>query len=104
MDGIHGPVLGAVGGIEYKEDLLHLSHGDTVILYTDGVTEAKNPANELFTEKRLVDLLHAPKNESAEQFVAAVISEVEIFQGTAAICGSGYFRSGNFSRDGGPSG
>lgn len=83
MDGRHGPVVGAIGGIEYKEDLLHLSHSDTAILYTDGVTEAKNPANELFTEKRLVDLLHAPKNESAEQFVAAVISEVEIFQGTA---------------------
>lgn len=81
LDKHHGPALGVMGGIKYKEDILHLSKGDVIFLYTDGVTEAKNSSNELFTEKRLVSLLQDHEFNSVEQYVESTINVVEEFQG-----------------------
>jgi sigma-B regulation protein RsbU (phosphoserine phosphatase) len=57
IDQRHGPVAGAVEGLVYTEGSLFLSEGDTLLLYTDGVTEAINSANELYNEQRLIDIL-----------------------------------------------
>ena len=48
------PVAGALEGVEYETATLLLEPGDTLLLYTDGVSEAMNPANELFGEERLL--------------------------------------------------
>lgn len=47
-------ILGAVAETTYHEKELKLSPGDNLFLYTDGVTEAMNPINELYSEKRLL--------------------------------------------------
>ena len=47
----------AFDGYEYKEQELHLSPGDAVLLYTDGVTEAKNSERKQYREERLQKLL-----------------------------------------------
>jgi sigma-B regulation protein RsbU (phosphoserine phosphatase) len=57
IDQRHGPVAGAVEGFTYKESSLFLSEGDTLLLYTDGVTEAISSANELYGEQRLINTL-----------------------------------------------
>jgi serine phosphatase RsbU (regulator of sigma subunit) len=57
----------------------HLQPGDRVILYTDGITEARSPAGELFGLRRLVDLLvrtHAaalPAPETLRRVVHALL-------------------------------
>ncbi len=48
------PVAGALEGVEYETDSLLLEPGDTLLLYTDGVSEAMNPASALFGEERLL--------------------------------------------------
>jgi serine phosphatase RsbU (regulator of sigma subunit) len=47
-----GPLLGAIPGVEFGERRLDLIPGDLIVLYTDGVTEARRDG-ELFGEERL---------------------------------------------------
>ena len=52
-----GPPLGALPGASYREATTTLSPGDVLIIFTDGVTEAANPADEEFGEARLERIL-----------------------------------------------
>jgi sigma-B regulation protein RsbU (phosphoserine phosphatase) len=54
------------------------SPGDQVIFYTDGITEAKNPAGELFGVARL-DAALTRCNPDAQHIVQRVLDEVERF-------------------------
>jgi sigma-B regulation protein RsbU (phosphoserine phosphatase) len=81
LDGRHGPVVGAMPDIEYREERRTLNAGDLLILYTDGITEAMNANLELFSEDRLVDLLGSTTIESAEDTMREAIRAVKIFEG-----------------------
>jgi sigma-B regulation protein RsbU (phosphoserine phosphatase) len=52
-------------------------------MYSDGVTEAQDPAETLFSEERLENCLREMVNPTASDAVRTVISEVAAFQGTA---------------------
>ena len=61
-----GFVLGPIQNSIYSTERLTLQPGDTLFLYTDGVTEAKNPEDELYGESRLLQVLQkAPKDDLA---------------------------------------
>ena len=47
-----------VGGMIYESSQMKLGEGDTLFLYTDGVTEALDPDEQLFGEDRLRDALN----------------------------------------------
>ena len=81
LDSRHGPVLGALAGMTYGEDATVLSTGDLLYLYTDGVTEEMNADDQLFSEKRLEDLLISKEIPSVEAAVRDTISAVHSFQG-----------------------
>jgi len=53
----HGSVLGGKSGIEYREDEHQFEPGQTLILYTDGVTEARSSNNEFFGLDKLKNFL-----------------------------------------------
>ena len=53
----HGTALGFMEELTYKEETIDLKVGQTLFLYTDGVTEAMSPGNELFGLDRLQELL-----------------------------------------------
>lgn len=54
-----GPVMAFMPGIEYKAHKVALAPGDTLFLYTDGVTEAMDAKGELFGDDRLLAALQA---------------------------------------------
>ena len=75
----HGPVIGAMEGIAYREDKLQMNPGDVMLLFTDGVTEAMNDGRELFGEQRLEAFLSSANEPVAEDIINGVQSAVEAF-------------------------
>ncbi len=80
LDKRHGPVVGAMDGINFGEDKDKLSKGDQLFLFTDGVTEAFDINGALFSDERLENLLGSRKYESAEKMVGSIYSEVKKFE------------------------
>ena len=66
----HGMALGVMEGLRYKEARWHLNPGDLLFLYTDGVPEATNAAEELFGNDRMMAAL-AGSWDSAVRTVTA---------------------------------
>ena len=69
-------VLAGMDGIKYRKESIDLKQGDTLFLYTDGVTEAENEYHELFTEKRLKSCLNNIKGEAPEKIINRIRSDV----------------------------
>ncbi len=61
--------LGIVEGMTYEEGTLRLDGGDTLVLYTDGVTEATNRQKAFFTEKCFLEVLEGARRLSAQGIV-----------------------------------
>lgn len=78
-----GFVLAGMENMRYQSGELQLSPGDALYLYTDGVTEAVNPTEDLYGETRLRDSLNAAAYETSEQLLAFIKSEVDVFVGEA---------------------
>lgn len=76
-------VLGGMDGIPYAIHELSLAPGDTLFLYTDGVTEATDAHNGLFGEDRLLATLDAHADDSVEEMCHAVHEDVDAFVGEA---------------------
>ena len=75
----HGPIIGALEGLAYKEDLTQLEKDDQLLIFTDGVTEAMDPACSLYTERRLEEFLDGMEFSSVEELVARSLDSVEEF-------------------------
>ncbi|MGN0437306.1 MAG: SpoIIE family protein phosphatase [Lachnospiraceae bacterium] len=73
--------LGMMEGIPYKEQHFTLPKGNCIYMYTDGVTEALNPAQEFFGDDHLKDVLnkHMDQAENVEAFVDNMYKEVDAF-------------------------
>lgn len=78
-----GFVLAGMEGITYRKNTLSLEKGDRIYLYTDGVTEATNRAENLYGEDRLKNVLNTSLNLSAEELCCAVKKDVDDFVGDA---------------------
>jgi len=52
-----GGVLGVFPDWPFEEQAISLASGDRILLYTDGITESRNPTGEEFGESRLIDLI-----------------------------------------------
>jgi sigma-B regulation protein RsbU (phosphoserine phosphatase) len=61
-----GPAVGAMPEMKFDIRQVHLSPGDILVGYTDGVTEAVGKNGEFYTLKQLLKLLDAPKPSAAE--------------------------------------
>ena len=55
-------VLGAATDVTYGESATILAPGDTLLLYTDGVSEALDSSERLFTEARLEEVVRAKRH------------------------------------------
>jgi serine phosphatase RsbU (regulator of sigma subunit) len=56
-----------------------LRPGDTLALYTDGITESYNPADEEFGEHRLVEALQRHRALSSQALLSSIVEEVRLF-------------------------
>ena len=66
-------------GTVYKESTLELQSGDTIFLYTDGVTEAHNSEGGLYGDSRLIATLNRLDNRGEESFLLGIKQDVDAF-------------------------
>ncbi len=77
-------ILGAFGFATYASSPLHLDPNDILVIYTDGLTDAENPAGDMFEEDRLVQLIKEVGNSGAEALEMRILESIEEFtQGMA---------------------
>jgi sigma-B regulation protein RsbU (phosphoserine phosphatase) len=76
-----GPVLGVVADAEYEQAHVALNAGDRVVLFTDGLTEARDSADEEFGEPRLQEAAVQHRACSAPALQARLTDAVATFTG-----------------------
>ena len=78
-----GFVLGGMEGVRYKKNEFQLEPGDEIFLYTDGVTEATNKYDALYSEERLQNFMNSIRNADCETLCRMIRSDIDRFVGTA---------------------
>ena len=71
--------VGLVPEAEYLATRIKLEPGDTLVLFSDGVTEAMNPSEELFGVARLREVLNGQMQTPLDQIQKCVLESVENF-------------------------
>lgn len=80
VDEVEGGIaFGILDGAAYEEVRLRLAPGDLLLLVTDGVTEAVNPAGELFSDARLHAHLAVVAAKPAAEIVSSLLDQVTAF-------------------------
>lgn len=76
-------VLAGMEDMQYKAGSIMMQPGDKIFQYTDGVTEATNPENELFGMERLSDSLNRVKDKEPKDIITSVKQDIDAFVGNA---------------------
>ncbi len=83
IQSLNTPACMVVGVMEnappYETGRIKLAPGDSLLLYTDGVNEARDPADEDFTDERLAQILEKSNTASAQELTQLVLAEVARF-------------------------
>jgi sigma-B regulation protein RsbU (phosphoserine phosphatase) len=81
-----GPLLGAIDGAKYQTGELVLEPGDTLVAYSDGVLECRNPADEEFGMDRLIAALRQAEQRSAHDTLMMLLAAVQDFANGHPLC------------------
>ncbi len=79
-----GPVVGLLEFAPYGQETVRLQSGDTIIIFSDGVSEALNSAGEEFGDARLQAIAEQIGQATAQTIVDRIVSEVRTFTKGAA--------------------
>ena len=75
-----GPILGFFPAPRYAVQRIELAPGDSILLYTDGLTEAIDERDEMFGEERLAAVFAGASSKGAKECLAAVVGAVVGFR------------------------
>jgi serine phosphatase RsbU (regulator of sigma subunit) len=78
-----GMVIGLFPTAEYTQGTAELRLGDSLVIFSDGVTEGRNADMLEFGEQRLGEVVSQARNLDAEALRARVLSELSVFEGDA---------------------
>jgi serine phosphatase RsbU (regulator of sigma subunit)/anti-sigma regulatory factor (Ser/Thr protein kinase) len=79
----HDFVLGGMPGIPYRESRISLQPGDSIFVYTDGVTEATDSEKQLYGTERMLDALNRTTEMTPKERIACVRKDIDAFVGEA---------------------
>ena len=79
MDVENGVALGVLDDAVYGETSVQLSHGDVLLAFTDGVTEAVNGSGALFGDDRLIATFGTHAAKPAAEIVAGIVKAVNVY-------------------------
>ena len=72
-------ILGMFDFATYKSSELHLCKGDILVVYSDGLTDAENPQEEMFGEKRLLDIIRREAPSGSRALEPGLLKAIEEF-------------------------
>jgi len=78
-----GPMLGVFEGLQYPARNMELQPGEGLLVFTDGVTEARNRNGEFYGESRLEAYLAASASRPVDELVCGLQADVERFEASA---------------------
>jgi sigma-B regulation protein RsbU (phosphoserine phosphatase) len=84
LDTSGGVAVGAAEDLSFKTEKLVLNPGECLFMYTDGVTEAVNLKDELFTETRLQNDVSTLRDKPVKDIVSDLMERIEDFSQGAA--------------------
>lgn len=76
-----GMPVGMFEDENYVTGTTKLNSGDVLVIFTDGLTEAKNSVSELYDENRLMKVIYKNYKETAENILKSILVSVNEFQG-----------------------
>lgn len=80
LEGLHGPVLGAIEDYNYTDSSTVLKPGQILLLYTDGVSEAMNEKQEIYTDQRLIHTINSYKKTGSKGLVDSILKDVVVYR------------------------
>jgi sigma-B regulation protein RsbU (phosphoserine phosphatase) len=79
---VEGVPLGLLDDREYEEVVLQAHQGDTILLYSDGVTDHLNPDGQDYGRHRLAQVVHRVCEQPVETVVAEILEDLNRFNTT----------------------
>ena len=79
----HSPAVAVMEGLRFRQHEFHLDPGDSLFVYTDGVTEATDSHNELFGTDRMISALNSRLSATPAELLPAVKQSIDEFVGEA---------------------
>jgi sigma-B regulation protein RsbU (phosphoserine phosphatase) len=76
-----GPPIGMFSGIPYESDKIRLEDGNLIVLYSDGINEARSRDDLEFGDERLSELIASRRNAPLVEIQAAILDSVEEWSG-----------------------
>ena len=83
LENFGGRALGLVEQSPYASGRMVLGPGEALLLYTDGVTEAMDPSETLYSDQRLAQFLASNRGSSPRQIIGDLVNDVRQFAGGA---------------------
>jgi len=83
VSGAKGRPVGLRNTSNYVSDRIKLEFGDSLFLYTDGVTEAINEKDELFGEEKLEQVLRSETSNTPKATISSIMTRISEFRGPA---------------------
>jgi sigma-B regulation protein RsbU (phosphoserine phosphatase) len=77
----NAPALGLIKEAAFNKQIISLEQNDFMIIYSDGLTEAKNESGEFFGEVKLIELLKNRQTMTSQQLGEKIIVNVDDFIG-----------------------
>lgn len=84
IEGLSGPAIGVAPGFEYKSFATNVPLNSNLFFFTDGVSEAQNPQQELYGEKRIEHFLRKLKETDPERVCSKMMGELILYRNKAA--------------------
>lgn len=74
-----GLILGVRKNVQFEEKSIKMNKGDLILLYTDGLTEAENPAGDFFGIEPVCEILHKHAIHSPQSIIEIIIKQLKQF-------------------------
>ena len=76
-----GPIIGLFDSVPYEDGTIRLKAGDTIVVFSDGLSEALNSLSEEFGEARIQTLVSEHKHRPSHEIADLILSEAVTFSG-----------------------